>query len=174
MPPAVRIFLTRVLPLAFVVVGALMSYYNGRAVLQGRASAGWPSAEGRVIMSSVNSRSSRTKSIRKYTARVVYSYAVDGRKFNGDRVTFCDGADCDHDSAYGVTNRYPVGRRVTVRYKPGNPKECVLEPGARWDSWLLLVFGLLFLGVGIPLALLMPGAIRKQEERDARRRAGTG
>jgi len=103
---------------------------------------------------------------------VRYEFSVEGTTFNGDRVSY--GASGSGDTAYatGIVQRYAKGTSVTVYYMPGNPEECVLEPGLKAQSWIIVGVGPLFLTVGILMVVFVPNAIRKEESRKEKWRRG--
>lgn len=57
---------------------------------------------------------------------VGYAFVVDGRARTGDRVTF-DVTGADEEEVAARLKRYPVGKRVDVRYDPDDPSVCALE-----------------------------------------------
>ena len=119
-----------------------------------------------MLESSVERQFSRDKNRRAestYYARLVYEFSVDGTTFTGDRVAYGDLVSNDPSHAQGVVSRYPQGKPVTVYYMPGNPEECLLEPGLQGQAWLLPGLGLVFFVAGIWLAIILPKVIRKQE-----------
>jgi hypothetical protein len=85
--------------------------------------------------------------------------------YTGDKVSI--GA-MSSSSAYaqGILNRYPIGKKVSVHYSPGDPSEAVLETGIHGGTWICLgvgtaftLFGALFLQIQRAAARAqMPGA----------------
>ena len=61
--------------------------------------------------------------------------------------------------AQTVVDRYPEGATVIAYYRPGNPEDSVLEPGATRSAWGPFAIGAIFLCVGIAGLLFMPRAI---------------
>jgi len=60
--------------------------------------------------------------------RVAYTYAVDGKSYGSERISFATGyrpKDVD-----AILSRYVVGQTVPVSYLPAKPTEAVLEPGS--------------------------------------------
>ncbi|KKL50012.1 hypothetical protein LCGC14_2309750 [marine sediment metagenome] len=164
MSPGMRSFFSRILPLLFVVVGAGAGFFGIRGLIRARASADWPTAEGKVVASSVErhrntgSRGSSTT----YHAEILYEFSVEGTTFNGDRVAYGDYGSGNSSHARRIVNRYPKGKSVTVYYMPDNPEECLLESGLKAQSWFLPGFGLLFFTVGSVMAVYLPRAMRKR------------
>lgn len=165
MSPGMKFFFSRIFPLIFIVVGASVAFFGIRGFIRAKASVGWPSTQGKVLESSVErQRSSGSNgSSTTYHAEILYEFTVEGTTFNGDRVAYGDYGSSNSSHARRIVNRYPKGKDVTVHYMPGNPEECLLEPGVKGQSWFLPGFGLIFFTVGSLMAVFSPKAIRKQE-----------
>ena len=165
-PPKLKVLLSRIFPLILVLAGATIAFFGIRGLILSKASVEWPTAQGNVVESSVERRFSRDNDRQAkstYHARLFYEFSVDGTTFTGDRVAYGDHGSNDPSHARGVVSRYPQGKTVTVYYIPGNPEECVLEPGLQGQAWFLPGLGLVFFVAGIGLAIILPGIIRKQE-----------
>ena len=116
----------------------------------------WPGTPGKVIESSVGRRRSSGSnggSSTTYHAEILYEFTVESTKFNGNRVAYGDYGSSNPSHARRVVNRYPKGKNVTVHYMPGNPEECLLEPGLKGQSWFLPGVGLIFFVVGSGMAV---------------------
>ncbi len=114
----------------FVAVGPLMvlwGYFNRR---QAATSAQWPTTEGVVVSSKVQFAGGGWL-VPNQELRIRYRYTVDGREYSSDAVTPGGARFRSKDSAQRVAARYPEGGRVTVYYKPGQPRTAVLEPGGK-------------------------------------------
>lgn len=132
----------------FVLVGAGAAAYGVRDLSVASAATSWPTAEGVVLASRVEA-STTGGSRHSYYPEVRYSYAVDGRSYEGTRVRISKIGSSDPDGAQGVVDAYPVGRRVEVRYDPAQPDACVLEAGVGAGEWFLPLFGLTFIAAGV-------------------------
>jgi hypothetical protein len=147
-------------------------------VLHSKASASknWSRVEGTVIKSRVEekkrtsssgggssgprghgSSSSSTSVYYTYRPVVSYSYVVDGKNYDNDRINFRQDDEYKHRRgkrhAQKIVSRYPEGSKITVYYDPEDPQEAVLVSGdtethteemvvqAILASVLLLVFG---------------------------------
>jgi len=75
-------------------------------------------------------------------AQVKYEYTVSGTRYFGDRISF-DFWPNESEQ----TSRYPVGRRVEVRYDPADPRSAILEPGGH--NGLALVGLAVVIAVGV-------------------------
>ena len=166
MSPGMKVFFSRIFPLIFVIVGASVAFFGIRGLIRAKASVDWPATQGKVLESSVErhrSSDSKRRSSTTYRAEILYEFSVEGTTFNGDRVAYGDYGSSNSSHARRVVNRYPKGKSVTVHYMPGNPEECLLEPGLKGQSWFLPGFGLIFFTVGSVMAVFLPRAMRKQE-----------
>ncbi len=82
-------------------------------------------------------------------AKVEYEFTVEGVTFEGDRIFFGKWSSGNDSKEQEIAWHYPEGKSVNVYYNPGNPEVCLLEPGKTGKSWSLILFGALFLLVGI-------------------------
>jgi hypothetical protein len=161
MSPRKRVIFLRIFPLIFIVVGASIGFFGIRGLIRAKASVDWPATQGKVIVSSVDYRSSDDGGA--YHALIMYEYSVAGAVYNGNRVAYGDYGSSSSSHARRIVNRYPKGKSVTVHYMPGNPEECLLEPGLQGQSWFLPGFGLIFFMIGSLTAVFLPRHVRKQE-----------
>lgn len=139
----------------FVAAGYIVAFYFGKPILdQAHASKTWPSVSGTVTHSEVVTRRSKGKV--QYSSKVAYRYAVEGREFTCDNVWFGGHSSSNSSgSASQTVKKYPTGAEIAVFYEPSNPANAVLEPGTRWQSYLVFAIGVIFLAVGI---LMVGGA----------------
>lgn len=141
-------------PLIGVLLFAGVFLYLGWEVVRqetgalsgGGASMTWPTVEGRVISSTVQTKHGTGGDTTRYYPVVEYEYSVEGKSFRGNRITFGTQT-MDHTSAAGIAKRYSVGRSVEVFYAPEDAADCVLEPGTSGVSWLGIGVGIVFVAV---------------------------
>jgi hypothetical protein len=135
--------------LLFAVIGYFVAFTFGKPILDNaKASRDWPSVPGVITRSAVATKRSDGKTM--YSFDVVYRYQVEGRELTCNSVFFGGNTSSSNSSAaYKVTGRYPEGAEVDVYYEPENPANAVLEPGARWQSYIVFGIGLVFLIVGV-------------------------
>lgn len=162
MSPGMRFFFSRIFPLIFVAVGASVAFFGIRGLIRAKASVAWPTTQGKVVSSSVEYHKG-DEGGGTYHAEVMYDFNINDTTFSGNRIAYGDYGSSNPSHAREVVNRYPTGQGVTVHYMPGNPEECLLEPGVKGQSFFLPGFGLIFFTVGTVMAAFLPRAMRKQE-----------
>lgn len=149
-------------PLPFVVLWSLLTLGADGVILQGIVrdvwALGWPSVTGTLTDSSI--QESRGKST-TYRLAVRYTYAVDGRSFNGDRYSFSSHGVSDRDEVEEQARRYAAGTRVTVFHAPGDPATSLLEPGLSGGDLFLMMFLLPF---NLVMAAAVASRFQRQEE----------
>jgi hypothetical protein len=117
-----------VVSIALVVLIVFVFVFT--AAMNKRARSQWATTEGRVVESRVEARNppnADRPSIR-YGARVVYEYAVAGKAYRAERVSF-DGTlwRPTREAAEADRARYAEGAKVSVFYDPERPQSAVLE-----------------------------------------------
>jgi hypothetical protein len=154
------------------VTGATMTFFGGWGLLRANASKGWPTAKGRVLEPAVEESSTtdtKGRSSSSYHIRMLYEFTVDGTDFTGKRVAYGDKIGRETSRyASDVTRRYPAGKRVTVYYKPGNPKVSLLEPGVKGQTFIVPSIGLFLFLIGAFFVFVAIAVI--QDERKAARK----
>jgi len=158
--PGMQVFFGRIFPLPFIIIGAVAFFFGCRNLLQASQSRTWPTAQGVIRDSSVEHQ--RGNKGGTYLAKVMYDFTVNATTFNGKRVAFGDYSSGNSSLARDIVDRYPKGKTVAVYYNQKNPQVCVLEPGIKGQTWLLPVFGLIFLAAGSITAVVISKAIKLQ------------
>jgi len=145
-----------VMGVIFIVVGGAVAFFLGLPTLRNaNASADWPSTTG-VIKRSEVVKSRNSDGDTMYKPVVEYAYQVDGKDFECNKIWFGGGSSSSNSSgAYETVGQFPKGAEVPVYYHPEKPFEAVLQPGAFFSSYLVLIVGVVFALVG----LLLLGAV---------------
>ncbi len=120
-------FTQKLFALVIVLSGMVMLVYAIFSLSRALASRSWPTAKGTITRSFVDEDNDDGVT---HTAKVTYRYSIGGRELSGNDVQagglpswgFLRGAE-------RVTNKYPVGASVRVRYLPRDPHISLLEPG---------------------------------------------
>ena len=110
------------LSLIFLIAFPFLLWKAWQTHQTAKASVSWPTTTGTIATVE------RVKRLFRSLPRVVYAYAVDGKDYRSERVSFASGyrpKEVDE-----VLSRYSVGQTVPVHYKPEQPGEAVLEAGS--------------------------------------------
>ena len=157
----------RMIPLLFIVVGAIMAYSGIRDISRAKSSAIWPAANGKIVSSSVKVHHTTSFNLKRnaitFYAKILYAFSVDGKFFTGDCVSFGDYSSNKPSHAYRLVNQYPERKEVRVYYMPDNPKVCVLEPDIQTQAYIVPGLGLSFFVLGSLVANFVRKVMRKQE-----------
>lgn len=139
-----------------IVATPIIAYSTILQLRKAQNSTDWPTVEGKVIESNVDSRTTREKrgnvytTVTYFTPKVRYQYEVDGRFHVGTTVKSFELRTTEAKLANDVIARYPKDAPVQVHYNPDDTKDSVLEPGIDGSSYIYL---------GIPLITLIAGAV---------------
>ncbi|HUF38024.1 MAG TPA: DUF3592 domain-containing protein [Anaerolineales bacterium] len=125
-----------------------ISPWGWTIVRNARASADWPTVEGRITASEVE-HSSDAEGGDSYTPHVTYTYQVNGRSYENFTIKFGETSYGSERTALEILARYPVGQAVRVHYDPTNPDRAVLEAGVSGGSYIVLSVGLIFVAVSL-------------------------
>jgi preprotein translocase subunit SecG/cbb3-type cytochrome oxidase subunit 3 len=120
----------------------------------------WPVTDGIVQSAEMKSQSGNHGST-TYSAEVTYTYQVAGASYTGDKVSI---GQMSSSSGYaqGILNRYPVGKKISVHYSPGDPADAVLETGIHGGMWICLGVGTAFTLFGFMFLQIQKAAARAQ------------
>ncbi len=111
--------------------------------LRGKRSAGWPSGDGVITSSWINSR--YAKGTMWYHGEIEYRYRVQGVDYKGSALSLGRPTWGNQDAWRRILDRYPAGKPVKVFYEPGHPWEGILEPGLHEEMEDLYKLDLIFL-----------------------------
>ena len=95
------------------------------------ASVAWPTADAVITSSSVTTGKA-SKGRQTFKPKVAYSYSVNGRACEGERMAFSnalDGVAKNQEVAETIAGRFPVGSKHKAHYSPDKVEEAVLVPG---------------------------------------------
>jgi hypothetical protein len=149
----------------FMSIGSILLFIGGRALWRGWRSSKWPTARGVIVYGhraqseeTLPAESEDQASVNtKNDGHLVYRFEVGGRTHFSNNRRFGQLAGSDSDWAANIAEKYPLGREVTVWYRPDNPDFATLEPGASKEAlWTpgagaaFFLFGLAALVFGVP------------------------
>jgi hypothetical protein len=150
--------------MVFMTIGAIILFFGGRSVLRGWQSQSWPTTRGVIVYGTVDKSQSvtTTSDDEEFVsttsgARIVYRFEVNGRQHYSNTRTFGQLAGADSEWASRIAARYPLGREVTVSYRPDAPDIATVETGVASEAWwapgagaAFFLFGLAALVFGVP------------------------
>lgn len=150
----------------FLLGGWLVITFWGKPTLRNaKASVHWPTVEGVITESKLRSKNSDGAPI--YSAAITYQYLVNETEIHSNRVWFGDNySTTDRGLFVNILNKYPVGKKVTVYYKPDDEFIAVLEPGAVTSSYLNYIVGWTLLTIGGGLLLIPMVNLFKTSQND--------
>lgn len=131
----------------FFVAGAATLIYGIGLVRDARQCAHWLTAEGRIVTAEA-AVVGRDKNRRTYAPDIVYSYAVEGKTYEGRRVTLVPRNYPTQSGVNAVLAQYAVGSTPRVYYDPRDPANAVLVNQPTGTEWAYPLGGILFLVVG--------------------------
>ncbi|MBJ6763043.1 DUF3592 domain-containing protein [Myxococcaceae bacterium JPH2] len=150
--------------LMLLVFGAGLAFSGGRMVYRSQVSPGWPTVEGTVTSSTVETlRSKRSVS---FHPEVRYRYAVGSEVFTSDTLSFGGNDSGVLADAQYYTRHYPSGAKLTLHYQPSDPTVSCVECGSAGVANYVVTLGGAALAVVAAAGLLdMARASRKEKKR---------
>lgn len=128
----------------FVIGGPISGFFLGRIFLEARSSSTWPSVLGTITRAQVGETE-----VQRYFADVTYSYRIRGTEFTGSRIRASDGEYSVRDGAVQAIGELQVGQQVNVYYNPADPRQSVLQAGAGFQEYALLLVPVAMFCVGL-------------------------
>ncbi|GAA4430869.1 DUF3592 domain-containing protein [Bremerella cremea] len=128
----------------FVAFGVVFLGYGLGQIFQAHQATQWPMVQGEIVSSELKSHTN--KNSHSWRCEVQYAYQVEGVSYRGDRIAFgYDGTNREKLHA-DLHRKLKAAEVVDVYYNPANPSESCLVPGIRRSAFLMIVFGLAWLG----------------------------
>lgn len=125
------------------------------------SAADWPTAQGQVVDSLIDSETRRSGSgssrreTQVWIARITYRYEAGGQSLTGNRIWLTAQTDFSTpEAARSFIAAYPPGGAVAVHYDPANPADAALIIESKlWPILILAGVGgvLILLGLFLPL-----------------------
>ncbi len=149
------------MPIGFIVIGLVMLALSANVILSKWNSSEWPSTQGKVIQSEVESKTKSVRdsdghgrrNVRYYSPTVEYEYAVAGQVFKSSNISVDSFSSTDPNYASSTVATYPLDSTVTVYYNPANPTDSLLQPGVGIVAWGVFLVGLLMIIAGSALGI---------------------
>jgi hypothetical protein len=139
--------MNRMWPLIFCAIGVALLIYGIGLVRDARNCATWPSVEGR-IMSAEAQVVSREKDRRTYAPNVTYAYVVDGKNYEGRRVTLVPRNYSQLSAVQAALAPYSPGATARVFHHPTDHGNSVLIARPTGTEWAYPLAGAVFLVIG--------------------------
>lgn len=113
----------------------------------------WPTVPAEIIHSSVMKTTLGTGAGETvhdaWRPDVVFRYSVDGETYEGTNVSTTDATTTSRTSVEKIVERYPEGKELSVRYKPGTPSYAIIEVEPSLIPWIVIGVGLFLLAFGV-------------------------
>ena len=132
--------------IGLTVLGIAISISGWLERRRGRSSANWPSVSGEIIAS----EEIHDTEYGPPSPGLRYRYQVDGRTFEGDRITFkC--RPITRATTKALLSEHPEGWSVLVYYNPVSPESSALQQGVSTlqESVYVTLVGAAFLAFGL-------------------------
>ncbi len=112
--------------IVLALIGGMAAFSKAR----NKAALDWPTVEGEIVHSEATSKwstDSQGHAVMRYKADIHFRYTVDGKTYDGKRITFLSAIIDTAAKAQALCDRYPLGARPPVYYNPKKPEDSVLE-----------------------------------------------
>ncbi len=122
------------LPLLIAINLASVVFAWIEDISEAKQSVNWPTVQGIVTESKPLQNCGKGKNRDLFYPAIKYSYFVDGQSYDGYQIAIGP-TDCGtQDTIKKIIAPYPLGKTVTIWYKPQNPQESILQAGKVTDS----------------------------------------
>jgi hypothetical protein len=136
-----------VLPKTLLALAVVMLAWSMRNLSRGLAERHWASVQG-VVLDPQSAYSDRISDPESWE----YQYKVGDRVMASSRISY----NPLHIGDTAFMRRHPPGTFVTIYYDPANIEHCVAIAGTESQDWMLSLNGIMFLMLGVWLALQKP------------------
>jgi len=129
-----------------VVLGIAIATLGSSQILDYVASDNWPSAQGEIVSSQLQTDDDH------YYAEIIYAYEVDRTRYTNDRLQF-GGTPRTRDQAIAArnVNIYEHGASITLYYHPDYPQNSVIQRQLMGDTVVFFCLGSAFFLAGLML-----------------------
>lgn len=150
--------------LVLLILGGGLVFYSARSRKKADQSQGWPSTNGKIIVSEIRESKSTDEDGRTkvtYYPHIEYAYEVNGQNYVSKQISFGGVLGYNDPAKVRTTlDHYPVGSIMLAFYNPEKPAEAVVEQTSGGAKWALIV-GIIILAISSCIAIgLLVGAIR--------------
>ncbi len=130
----------------FVASGLIATLWGWLLIVRARKKMHWPAVTGCIQVSEPASAED------DLLPHIEYSYTVQGTNYR-KTLEFPAGITPTPEFATSYVEKYPAGASVQVYYDPAQPWNATLERGVQGGDWLVLVFGLVTVLMGLAMLL---------------------
>ena len=130
--------------LVFLVMGSAFTIVIIGATVRETAVWFWPEVPCTILASGVEETGDDSD---PYQPSIHFEYRIDGRDYEGRKVSRGDTSTSSYDKARRPADRHPPGSRTTCRVNPDIPGDAVLERRLPWIG-LVVFLPLIFVAVG--------------------------
>ncbi len=138
-----------VMGIVFCLVAVAALTFGAKTVFEAQAMQDWPTCPGVIIKSETRWQRGTDGGSSTLIADVQYRYEVEGRSYQGDRISLGQYGSNDPAHARDQAGQYPLGSLVDVHYDPDDPQRSFLETGWHWLNAIALVVGTVAMIAGI-------------------------
>jgi hypothetical protein len=144
----------------FIVIGLVAVGVGVWILTKSLRAENWPVTDGLIQSAEMKSHQG-SKGGTTYSAEVTYTFQVAGTGYTGNKVAIGQ-MSASAEYARRILDRYPVGKKISVHYAPGDPADAVLETGIHGGVWICLGVGTLFTLIGSLFLQISRAAARAQ------------
>lgn len=142
-----RPFKAALFVLLLLVVSGWTSFYGINKITTAWSIKNWPTAEGEIIFSEVETKlmSDSSEDVKElFRIKIDFKYTVDNKVYHCDEVKHGSSSfyDSNKNGKMRIVETYPAGKIVTVFYNPESPSNSVLETGIPFNNFLIFIIGL--------------------------------
>lgn len=130
----------------FIVSGVIATIWGGLLLARARKKMHWPAVTGRIEVSEAASAED------DLLPHIEYSYTVQDVDYR-KTLDFPGGSSPTPEFAASYVEKYPLGAEVQVYYDPQHPEHATLETGLQGGDWLVFIFGVATVMVGLLMLL---------------------
>lgn len=144
----------------FLLIGLIVTLISLIRILQSLIAKSWATTEGKITRSeirvsrsystsSTSSGSTRQRTI-SYKPDIEFEYKLQDNIFKSNRIYYGSkmGSTWKWRRSKRYVDKYPVGHRVTIFYKPSNNSRALIEPGIHRELIFGIIMGIFVLYIG--------------------------
>ena len=139
-----------ILVVVLIAFGLILGGFGLHKLRLGREGATWPTVEGTIVGSRLET--TRSSDTTKYQPAIRYRYTVDGESHEGHGVSLVTSS-TSRAKAETLLARYPMGSTVQVHVDPDNPGRSVIDPSIGGSVCFILIAGVACLLLAVATAV---------------------